>query len=289
MIRRTVPALLLSLTFALGAGACGAESDDTSSAPAAGGGSTTTAPAASGPGAASPATTAPGPDPAVPVAEDPAPVTTVPPAAPPTGNLDRAETVRAWVEAVAAGDTDTAVALTHVASRGLADEVIDVVDAGRAEGYSAWAGSPDAEYLVAALPTAGPGVSIVVITGTVAMEGGTAQITDAIPVRTDADGIHQVDPFQDLFGDIGVEYEVDPSTPVPPGHDFAVHVAAGRNVSLLLDDSILLTTAEGADGDRQRVTGSADLGADVGAHSFTVVVERDGAVAARSVLYTVAR
>jgi len=292
MIRRTVPALLLSLTFALGAGACGAESDDTSSAPAAGGGSTTTAPAAADPDAASPATTAPGPDPAVPVAvpvaEDPSPVTTVPPA-PPTGNLDRAETVRAWVEAVAAGDTETAVALTHVASRGLADQVIDVVDAGRAEGYSAWAGSPDAEYLVAALPTAGPGVSIVVITGTVAMEGGTAQITDAIPVRTDADGIHQVDPFQDLSGDIGIEYEVDPSTPVPPGHDFEVHVAAGRNVSLLLDDSILLTTAEGADGDRQRVTGSADLGPDVGTHAVTVVVERDGAVAARSVLYTVAR
>jgi hypothetical protein len=289
MIRRTVPALLLSLTVALGAGACGAESDDTSSAPAAGGGSTTTAPAAADPDAAPPATVAPDPGPAAPVADPSPPVTIVPPAAPPSGHLDPAGTVRAWVEAVAAGDTETAVALTHVASRGLADQVIDVVDAGRAEGYSAWAGSADAEYLVAPLPAAGPGVSIVVITGTVAMEGGTAQITDAIPVRTDLDGFHQVDPFQDLFGDIGIEYEVDPSTPVPPGHDFEVHLGAGRNVSLLLDDSILLTTAEGADGDRQRVTGSADLGPDVGTHSFTVVVERDGAVQARSVLYTVAR
>lgn len=64
-------------------------------------------------------------------------------------------------------------------------------------------------------------------------------------------------------------------------------LAVGRNVSLIVDDEVMLSASVGADGDRQRVTGSPNLGLVPGTHSFTVVVERDGAVEARSILYTV--
>jgi hypothetical protein len=284
MIRRTVPALLLTLL--VGTTACSNEGGEPAAGPGAGPATTTTIPVVTE-GDATP----PPPDPAPPVTA--APVTTPPASVAPSDDQpvpgDPADAVRAWIEAVAAGDTEAARSLTHVASRDrLGGEAsFDAVDAARAEGYGAWAGSTDAEYSVVALPAAGPGVSIVVLEGTVAMEGGSARIVDAVPVRTDADGNHQVDPFQQLLGEVGIEYQAEPGSVLAPGHTFEVQLVAGRNVSLIVDDEVMLTTSVGADGDRQRITGSPNLGLVPGTHSFTVVVERDGAVEARSVLYTV--
>lgn len=214
MIRRTVPALLLTLL--VGAAACSNEGGELAAAPGAGPATTTTSSVVTE-GDATP----PPPDPAPPVTAGP--VTTPPapdaPADDQPASGDPADAVRAWVEAVAAGDADAARSLTHVASHDrLGDEAsFDAVDAARAEAYGAWAGSTDATYSVVALPAAGPGVSIVVLEGTVAMEGGSARIVDAVPVRTDADGNHQVDPFQQLFGEVGIEYAAEPGTVLAPG------------------------------------------------------------------------
>ena len=202
-----------------------------------------------------------------------------------------ADVVREWVEAVARRDTDTAWALTHTASRDLlgSPEAFETADVGIAEGYGAWASASDVAYFVVPLPAAGPAVSIVVLHGLVPMEGGSAPLADAVPVRTDADGNHQVDPFQDLLGEAGLEYQPDPGSDVPADHTFEVYLAGGRNVSLIVDDQVLRAATESSDGDRQHVTAAPAAALEPGTHRFTVVVERDGAVQARSTLYTVTR
>lgn len=105
-------------------------------------------------------------------------------------------------------------------------------------------------------------------------------------MRMDVDGYSQVDPFQDLLAGRDIQYGPDPGT-IGRSHTFEVYAVAGRNITLLVDDEVLVTTVEGADGDQQRVTGTPLDALAPGTHAFTVVVELDGAVQARSVLYTV--
>jgi hypothetical protein len=222
-----------------------------------------------------------------------APPTSTPPggtgAAADEADREPADAVRAWAAAVAGHDAESAWALMHEASRshfagleGFAD-----ADAGSAEGYGMWATAPDAEYTAVPLPQVGEAVTIVVVDGTVPMEGAQERMVGAVPVRTDADGNHQVDPFQDLVGEAGIEHQPAPGTVITPDHTFEVYLAGGRNVTLILDDAVLTTSAESSDGDRQHVTGSPAEHLTTGEHTLTVVVERDGAVQARSMLYTV--
>jgi hypothetical protein len=200
-----------------------------------------------------------------------------------------AGTVAAWVAALAAGDTDRAWELTHVASRDAfgGRDAFEASASELAESYGAWAEAADIAYEVTPVPAAGPGVDIVALRGTIGRDGAATVRVEAIPVRQDADKAHQVDPFQDLLGEAGLEHQPPDGASISSTHEFAVVLVAMRNVSFIADDEVLNVESEGADGDRQRVTGRPRQPLGAGVHAFTVVIERDGAVQTQAALYEV--
>lgn len=200
-----------------------------------------------------------------------------------------AGTVRAWAGALAERDTERAWTLTHTASRDAfgGRRAFDVAAADLAERYGAWAEATDLRYEATPMPAAGSAVTIVVLTGTVAGRSGTAPAVLAVPVRQDAAGTHQVDPFQDLLPEGHLEHHPEPGSTISPRQEFEVYLVGGRTVSLIADDEVLRVTSESADGDRQRVRGRPTDELDAGSQALTVVVARDGAVQARAVRYRV--
>lgn len=199
-----------------------------------------------------------------------------------------AGTVRAWVEALAQRDADRAWALTHVASRDAfgGRKAFDGAAADLDARYGGWAEATGVRYEATPLPAAGPAVTIVVLQRDGTDAGPTPRAL-AVPVRQDADGMHQVDPFQDLLPEGHLEHHPQPGSAVPARQAFEVYLVGGREVSLIVDDEVLRVTTESADGDRQHVEGRPAQPLAAGWHTLTVVVERDGALQARAVRYRV--
>ncbi|MDQ3108130.1 MAG: hypothetical protein M3Q68_10045 [Actinomycetota bacterium] len=162
-------------------------------------------------------------------------VTTAPPP-PSTATADVA--VLEWLDAVGAGDTKAAAALTGARSVAYIEALganLDgfLIEAG--EGFGGWAESPDRSTTEVDLNTAdGEEIVIVVVSGTWTGEGPDGFRTDAIPAVRRANGSWAVEPFA-FDPEVGGRLEIESPTP-----------AAEQGFNGLAPDAVL---AAGAPGD----------------------------------------
>jgi hypothetical protein len=185
------------------------------------------------------------------------------------------DTARAWVEAIAAGDDDTAIELT--APRSL--EAFGGPDGFRAneialaEGWGAWAHSDDLELTAVDVPTG----SVVLFHGTVSQEGPPEEAWAALPTVGE-----QVEPFLDLGH---VEIHPDQGGAIEADQRFSAYVLGGRDVRMILDAGQAVEPAlQGADGDQQLAEYDVS-GLEPGSHALTVVLFNDDGVMARTFEY----
>ena len=200
-----------------------------------------------------------------------------------------AATVEAWVDALGAGDLDAAWALTTPSSQDSfgGREAFDESASGLAEGYGSWSGSTDATFTAVALDDVEPGLSLVVLRGTVAQEGPPEPAVEAVPVRSQGHEV-LVDPFHDLVGRRSLEYDPAAGTAIAADPTFVVYAPVLLDARFVIDgDQVLEPTSEGADGDQLRFLARLDEPLGPGHHSLTVVLLGDGEVQADAVLYTV--
>ena len=151
-----------------------------------------------------------------------APVTTAPPASAPGGAgpavepESAEEAVFAWVDALGAGDGETAVALLGPGSidyiESLGQEPVSFMSE-LSEGYGAWSASTDRSTTDMPVPSeSGATVAVVVLMGTVQQEGTTAYRTVAVPVRSE-DGRYRVEPVALGDGETRIEFVSPPEGP----------------------------------------------------------------------------
>ena len=185
-----------------------------------------------------------------------------------------------WVQAIAAGEDDAAIALTSPRSlaaiggeEGWHDMEIEL-----AEGWGAWGNADDVEVVTEDVTD---GVWTATFHGSVAQEGPPEESWSTLVVVATDDGL-RVEPFLDL-GNV----ELDPASgaSIEPTHTFSAFVLGGREVALLVDGTRVDATVESADGDQQHASASHTM--DPGLHGFAVVVWNDTGVMARSAVYTV--
>lgn len=199
--------------------------------------------------------------------------------------VDAAGTAQAWIQAIADGDDDRAIALTSPRSltafggaEGFKRDEIAL-----AEGWGAWGHAEQKTVTVVDLPGL-DGVVLVVLHGEVSQEGPPEESWAAMPVVATADG-DRVEPFLDL-GTV----EVDPpaGAEIEESPRFTAFVLGGRDVRFVVDAGQAGEPAlAGADGDQQR----AELdtaGLEPGLHVLTVVLSNGDGVMARTFLYRVA-
>lgn len=191
-----------------------------------------------------------------------------------------ATVVLEWVQAIAAGEDDAAIALTSprsLAAIGGEDGWHDM-EIELAEGWGAWGNTDDVDVVTEDVTD---GVWTATFHGSVAQEGPPEESWSTLVVVATDDGL-RVEPFLDL-GNV----ELDPAsgTSIEPTHTFSAFVLGGREVALLVDGKLVDATVESADGDLQHATASHTM--DPGLHGFAVVVWNDTGVMARSAVYTV--
>ena len=198
------------------------------------------------------------------------------------GIIDAEGTARDWIDAIATGDDERAMAL--VSDRAM--EAFGGEDGYReneialAEGWGAW---DFADPLEATEVTVDETLSIVVLHGDVPQEGPPDESWAALPVVATPEG-DRVEPFVQLG-----EPEVQPpaNTEIAPDGPLQAYVLAGREVWFIVDDGDAEVPAlEGADGDQQVGTIQTS-GLEPGLHAFIVVQRNDDGVMARTYLYGV--
>jgi hypothetical protein len=206
----------------------------------------------------------------------PEPTTTAPEAA---GFDDAEATADAWVDAIAAGDDDTAFGMLSPRS---VDAIggragYDGMDIALSEGWGAWASAEDRELTVVTLPFP-KDVVIVVFHGQVAQEGPPRESWNALPVIATDDG-DRVEPFVDLG-----EVRVDPpeGSTIAEGDQLAASTPGGYDTFFIVDDGDAVLPR------LQDVTESGavwlhalDEALEPGLHALAVVVVHDGVMARR--------
>jgi hypothetical protein len=185
-----------------------------------------------------------------------------------------------WVQAIAAGEDDEAIALTSprsLAAIGGEDGWHDM-EIELAEGWGAWGNTDDVEVVTDDVTD---GVWTATFHGSVAQEGPPEESWSTLVVVVTDDGL-RVEPFLDLGN---VELDPESGASIEPTHTFSAFVLGGREVALLVDGALVDATIESADGDQQHASASHTM--DPGLHGFAVVVWNDTGVMARSAVYTV--
>jgi hypothetical protein len=252
-MKKTAIVAVLALALTLALAACG-DDDDSSSAAT----TTTTSEA--------PATSST--------------TTTAAPAGPQV--TDAVGTAKAWLQAIADGDDDRAIALTSQRSL---DQVggpdgFKKMDIELAEGWGAWGRAGGVEMTAHGLEFP-KDVAIVVLHGMVSQEGPPRESWNALPVVATADG-DRVEAFVDL-GSVTVE-PAEGST-VADGDQLAVTTTAGFDTWFIVDDGDTVMPAL-KDVDETGATWLSEPLSSIepGVHSLTVIVVRDG-IMARSFEY----
>lgn len=198
---------------------------------------------------------------------------------------DASGTAEQWIQAIADGDDDGAIALTSSRSLdavggpdGFKEREIEL-----AEGWGAWgrAGSKDVTLVPVPYP---PGTAIVVLHGEVSQEGPPQESWAGLPVVATDEG-DRVEPFGDLGA---VEVTPPGGSTITPDQDFSSVTPAGSDVYFVIDDREAITPAlSSVDG--ERITSSFSGGAPLppGLHALTVVVANEEGVMARTFTYQV--
>lgn len=199
------------------------------------------------------------------------------------------EAAMAWIEAVAAGDLDTAAALMASGSLAYVDEHggLAAFSTDMVEGWGAWTRVVDRRlWAVGGQLTDGAPATAVVLLGTISQEGMTERRAAAL-VMVEADGGYLVDPFT-TAGQVGfVVPRTDFVDRVAPDVPFELSMPEGSDVLAFLDESGPLATQAKAAGGRITVTAASDPAPQPGEHVLTVIHQTsDGHIGARAALFT---
>ena len=198
---------------------------------------------------------------------------------------DPADAAKAFVEALAEGDVETAWALLAEPSRAALGSIDDLRDQASEleEGWGAWASADDAAYSAVPYGDEADGVSVVVVTGTVSQEGEEAASATALPVRT-VDGASLVSPFED---DSTIEFTPAPGTELEPRGQVEVTAPAGADITFVVDDRGTTSAAiqRSSKGQIGMLRVSPPL--EPGDHAVTAVIDVDGALQVATATYTV--
>ena len=208
------------------------------------------------------------------------PPTTVAPAGPQV--VDATGTASAWLQAIADGDDDRAIALT--ATRSLEEvggpEGFEAMDIELAEGWGAWGRAENVEMTVRSLPFP-KDAAIVILHGMVSQEGPPRESWNALPIIATDDG-DRVEPFVDL-GSITVD-PAEGST-IAVGDQLAAITPAGLDTYLILDDrDTEMPALKDVEASGARWLSDPITELEAGVHASTVVVVGDG-IEARSFEY----
>lgn len=198
------------------------------------------------------------------------------------------DTVRAWVAALAEGDLEAAWDLVAERSRAAIGgyEGFSDLQSALAEGFGAWAGADDDAFSVVTLETGGDdALAVVILQGTIALEGPPAPAADAVAVRTTSEG-SRVEPFLDLGP---VEHRPPPGAAIPADATLEALVPMLNDVHFVVDDRpVEIPLTEDAPGDRQLASLELDGSLEPGPHSLTVVLTNpQGEIASSTALYPV--
>lgn len=188
--------------------------------------------------------------------------------------VDAAGVAQAWIQAIADGDDDRAVALTSPRSlevfggaEGFENEEIAL-----AEGWGAWARAEQKTVSVIDLPGL-DGVALVVLHGEVSQEGPPEESWAALAVVSTVNG-YRVEPFLDLGT---VEVTPDNGSAIAPDEAFTPVTPDGARALFVIDDGEAMTEDELAN--HEPLT--------PGLHALIVIVWNADSVMARSFTYTV--
>ena len=198
---------------------------------------------------------------------------------------DATGTATAWLQAVADGDDDRAIALT--AKRSLdqvgGPEGFKKMDIELAEGWGAWGRAADVDMTSRLLPFP-KDTAIVILHGMVSQEGPPRESWNALPVVATDDG-DRVEPFVDL-GPI----TVDPAegSKIADGDQLSAITTAGLDTYFILDDrDAVMPALKDVDDKGAKWLSAPTTSLEPGVHALTVVVVSDG-VEARSFEFTAA-
>lgn len=197
-----------------------------------------------------------------------------------------------WINAIGAGDIDTAWALVAPASQdavggrsGFEGLFIEL-----SEGFGAWANaSPRTLYTNEVRLVGVADLWIVTLAGRVTQEGTTFDSAAAIPVLGSGSGPYLVRPFE--RGDL-VEFVTPPFSDPPAvfaaDGTFEMLVPETSTAQLFVDDQVRIDPAiEAAGGGNARATGTPDAPLAPGRHALTVLYVDQGLVHAEALAFDV--
>lgn len=217
----------------------------------------------------------------------------------PIGMASAEDAVLAWIDALAAGDLDTAWALLDVAAQDAVGgrAAFEDLRTDLAEGFGAWADAVDrVAYVAVVEETFQSEVEVVTLVGEVTQEGDTVESLAAVPAIIRSDVGFQVLAF--VRGDL-VEFvrpvpidpaDPDAATPLPATGPIEVVVPETATLVVIsVDDELVLavddTDLTPADDGRALASFSIDPPLEAGRHALTVVYLDEDVVHADAVLF----